>query len=92
MLYCQPRNAATARPPYKKASVSKASSAGVLDFRGSGSGMRNSGLLFKRAFHPAPAVRPSPAALKGDRFDDVVMRRSPRQAYAGKREASLGTA
>ena len=36
--------------------------------------MGNSGVLFKRAFHPAPAVRPTPAALKRDRFDDVIVR------------------
>ena len=30
-------------------------------------------VLFKRALHPAPAIRPSPAALEGDRFDKVVI-------------------
>jgi hypothetical protein len=36
--------------------------------------MENSGFLFKRTFHPAPAVRPSSATLKRNRFDQVVIR------------------
>ena len=35
--------------------------------------MGNSGVLFKGAFHPAPAVGPAPADLKGDRFHDVIV-------------------
>src|ERR1700751_3756188 len=87
-LYCHPKNAPTARPPHKKASVSKASWAGVLDFLGSGSGMRISGVLFKTAFYPAPSVRPAPAPLKGDRFDDVIVRLS---AMTEPNEIAAGT-
>ena len=36
--------------------------------------MEFSGVLSKRAFHPAPAVGPSPAALKGDCFHEVIVR------------------
>jgi hypothetical protein len=36
--------------------------------------MAVSGVLFKRAFHPASPVGPFPAALKRDRFDNVVVR------------------
>jgi hypothetical protein len=30
-------------------------------------------VLFKRALHPAPAIRPSPATLECDRFDEIVI-------------------
>jgi len=39
--------------------------------------MGNSGVLFKRAFHPAPAIGPAPAALKSDRFHNVIVRFRP---------------
>src|SRR5262249_34632319 len=38
------------------------------------SGMGVSSVLFEGAFHPAPGVGPSPAALKGDRFHDISIR------------------
>jgi hypothetical protein len=39
--------------------------------------MGNSGVLSKAAFHPAPAIGPTPAALKSDRFDNVIVRFRP---------------
>lgn len=73
MLYCQPKNAATATPAHKKATVSNASWPGVLDFLGSWSGMGISGVLLKGTFHPAPAIGPFPAALKRNRFHEVII-------------------